>query len=242
LNRSVKIFSTPSELAEKFAEEWILWINEAEQKRKPISVALSGGSTPELLYSVLGEKYSGFVHWEYVHFFWSDERCVPPDSSDSNYQMTRNMLFDKILIPSSNIHRILGENDPECEALRYSDEIDSFTEKRNGLPLFDIIILGVGEDGHTASIFPGNLHLFNSEKTCEVAIHPVTLQKRITLTGRVINNANSVTILVTGRNKAAIVEKILHENPIAKDFPASYIVPSLGELRWFLDGEAGDLI
>jgi 6-phosphogluconolactonase len=242
LKNSVKIFSTPSELAEKFAEELILWINEAEQKRKPISVALSGGSTPVLLFSVLGDKFSGSVHWEYVHFFWSDERCVPPDSSDSNYRMTRNMLFDKILIPSSNIHRILGENDPECEALRYSDEIDSFTEKRNGQPLFDIIILGIGEDGHIASIFPGNLHLFNSGKICEVAIHPVTLQKRITMTGRVINNANSVTILVTGRNKAAIVEKILHENPFAKDSPASHIVPSPGELRWFLDREAGSLL
>lgn len=116
MNRFVKIFPSPSELAEKFAEELILWINEAEQKGKPVSIALSGGSTPELLFSVLGDKFSGFPHWEYVHFFWSDERCVPPDSYDSNYRMTRNMLFDKILIPSSNIHRILGENDPECEA------------------------------------------------------------------------------------------------------------------------------
>jgi 6-phosphogluconolactonase len=242
MKRSVKIFSSPSDLAEKFAGELILNINKAAQKRKPISVALSGGSTPELLFSVLGDNFSGSVQWEYVHFFWSDERCVPPENSESNYGMTRNRLFDKIEIPSSNIHRILGENNPEDEALRYSDEIDSFTEKRNGLPLFNIIILGVGEDGHTASIFPGSLHLLNSEKTCEVAIHPVTLQKRITLTGRVLNNADYVIILVTGRNKAATVEKILDENPSAVDFPVSYIVPSCGEIRWLLDSEAGSLL
>ena len=142
--------------------------------------------------------------------------------------MTRRTLLEKIDIPSSNIHRIKGEDDPEKEALRYSEEISACTAKRDGLPLFDLIMLGLGEDGHTASIFPGHKELFNSDKICEVAVHPVTLQKRITLTGRVINNAESVTFLVTGKKKAEIVEKIIKKSSSAINFPASYIVPVYG--------------
>ena len=242
MNKKVKIFSSPYELAEKFAEELVRRINKTAKNKKPLTVALSGGSTPELLLSILGERFSKSASWEYAHFFWGDERCVPADNPESNFGMTNSKLFRKINIPLSNIHRILGENDPEGEALRYSEEISSYTPERNGLPLFDIIILGLGEDGHTASIFPGHSDLFDSQKICEVALHPVTFQKRITITGRVLNNADNVVFLVTGKKKAEIIEKILKVDSSAKNFPASYIVPVYGKLRWFIDREAGSLL
>jgi 6-phosphogluconolactonase len=242
LDKSIKIFLSPYELAEKFAEELVKTITESAKKRKIFSIALSGGSTPQLLFSVLGDHFSKSAPWEYVQFFWGDERCVPPDSRESNYGMAMRKFLEKIKIPASNIHRIIGESDPEKEAYRYSEEISEYTVKRDGMPIFDLIILGLGEDGHTASIFPGNKELLDSSKICEVAVHPSTLQKRITLTGRVINNADFVNFLVTGAKKADIVEKIINKNPVAINFPAYFIVPVYGELRWLIDKEAGRLL
>jgi 6-phosphogluconolactonase len=152
------------------------------------------------------------------------------------------MLLSKIGMPEKNIHRIKGEEDPLEEAVRYSDEISRFTEKRDGWPLIDIVLLGLGEDGHTASVFPGNIRLIESDKICEVAVHPVSGQKRITITGRVINNAHKVTFLVTGGKKAEVVEKILKNIPPAQNYPASFIVPVYGNLNWYLDSEAAGLL
>jgi 6-phosphogluconolactonase len=238
LDKSVKIFPTPFELAEKFAEELVKMVAESEKDRTPFRIALSGGSTPELLYSVIGDHYSKSLKWDNVHFFWGDERCVPSDSQESNYGVARRSLLGKIAIPESNIHPIRGEFDPEGEAVRYSAEIEKNTRKRGGLPVFDLIILGLGEDGHTASIFPSNSGLLDSEKICAVSFNPFSMQKRITLTGRIINNADMVTFLVTGRKKADIVDKILNYDPGTHNFPAARIVPVYGELFWFLDKEA----
>ena len=240
--KTIEIFPTPFEMAEKFAAEIVMKITEAAKSKRSYTIALSGGSTPELLFSLLGDHFSKSVPWEQVQFFWGDERCVPPDSLESNYGMAMRKFLEKIDIPASNIHRIIGESDPEKEAFRYSEEISEYTVKRDGMPIFDLIILGLGDDGHTASIFPGNNELLDSSKICEVAVHPLTLQKRITLTGKVINNADSVNFLVTGAKKADIVEKIINKNPIALSFPASYIVPVYGELRWLIDKEAGSLL
>jgi 6-phosphogluconolactonase len=239
---SLKIFSTPYELAEKFAEELIFMINKSAKRDRNFSIALSGGSTPEILFGLMGDRFSNAVMWDHVHLFWGDERCVPPDDPDSNYGMVNKKLIERIEIPSANIHRIRGEYDPENEAIRYSNEISDFTEKRDGLPLLDYIILGLGEDGHTASIFPGNEELFQSDKICEVAVHPVTLQKRITMTGRIINNADHVTFLITGKKKAHVVEKLIKKNRPDINFPASFVVPSYGVLRWYLDRDAGSLL
>jgi 6-phosphogluconolactonase len=242
LDKIVKIFSSPYELAEKFAEEMVNMIKESADQRKLFTIALSGGSTPELLYDLLIEKFARSVPWQYVHFFWGDERCVSPDKAESNFGMAMSKLLSKIEIPSLNIHRIKGEEDPVWEAIRYSEEIALLTLKRENLPSFDLILLGLGEDGHTASIFPGHLDLFNSDKTCEVASHPATGQKRITLTGRIINNANAVVFLVSGKNKADVVEKMFKNNPLALNYPASFVVPVHGRLSWFIDQEAGSLL
>jgi 6-phosphogluconolactonase len=242
VNCKVKIFASPYILAEKFAEELVSLINKSAKSKKFLTVALSGGSTPELLFSILGDHFADSARWEFVHFFWGDERCVPPDSPESNFGMARRKLFEKIDIPLENIHRIMGENNPENEASRYSEDISCYVGKRDGWPLFDIVILGMGEDGHTASIFPENSEVLESDKICEVAVHPVSGQKRITITGRVINNADSVVFLVTGRKKAEIVEKVFNKSRSSLNFPAAYIAPAFGELIWLIDKEAGSLL
>ena len=162
MDKTVKIFSSPLELAEKFAEELVHMIRKSAKLKRSFTIALSGGSTPELLYSLLSEKYSEPAIWQSVHFFWGDERCVSPNNSESNFGAANDRFLSKIEIPSANIHRIRGEDDPVREALRYSEEISLFIAKRNGIPSFDQILLGVGEDGHMASIFPGHLDFFNS--------------------------------------------------------------------------------
>ena len=242
MDKIVKIFPSPYDLALKFAEDLAGMINESAKVKKDFTIALSGGSTPEVLFSLLGVKYAKSIPWKRVHFFWGDERCVPPDNSESNFAMTSRTLISKIEIPSENIHRIKGEDDPEMEAVRYSEEVLSFTRNRDGLPEFDLVLLGLGDDGHTASIFPGHLDMFSSYKICITALHPVTQQKRITLTGRVINNADVVTFLVTGKKKEGIVEKIFKNKPEAINYPAFYVVPSHGSLSWFLDEDAGRLV
>lgn len=242
MDNPVKIFRSPYLLAEKFAEEFVAAINESAAEKRRCTIALSGGSTPELLFSLLGNHFSNSADWEYAHFFWGDERCVAADNSESNYGMARRKLFDRIDISSSNIHRIAGESDPETEAARYSGEILEFTESSNGLPRFDLIILGLGEDGHTASIFPGMLNLMESDKICAVTTQPVSNQNRITLTGKVINNGSRIVFLVTGKKKAEIVEKIIKEREGYKNFPASHVVPVKGDLSWYIDLEAATLI
>jgi 6-phosphogluconolactonase len=238
MDPQVVVYPTPYELAEKFAEELMVIISEKEKSGEPFTMALSGGTTPELLYSVLGDHFSASVNWNNVHFFWGDERCVLPESAESNYGMTSRALLRKIKIPDENIHRIHGENDPYKEAKRYSQEIKKFTAEKNGFPVFDLIILGLGEDGHTASIFPSSGHLLNSDNICEVAFHPVSQQRRITLTGKVLNNAAIVSFLVTGSKKAEIVGSIINRRKSASNFPASAIVPTDGRLSWYLDSEA----
>jgi 6-phosphogluconolactonase len=241
LSTVIKIFKSPYDLAEKLAEELALMINESARKKIAFTVALSGGSTPKLLFSILKNKFSGRIQWDVARLFWGDERCVPPDDPESNFGVTKKLLLDWIKIPSVNIHRIFGEKDPSEEAVRYSEEIKDNTHERKGLPVFDLIILGLGEDGHTASIFPGNNELIDSDKICDIAIHPMTLQKRITLTGKVINNAEKVIFLVTGDNKAKVISEIIEE-PGTVDYPASFIKPDYGILEWYLDEAAANMI
>jgi 6-phosphogluconolactonase len=237
-----KIYHTPSEIAEAFAAELAGKINATENKGSAFSLAISGGNTPRMLFTVLAEKYFSSINWRNVQLFWVDERCVPPENSESNYGMTKQVLLDKINIPENNIHRIKGEDDPVKEAERYAKEILLNVRTKEIFPVFDLVILGIGDDGHTASIFPGNQNLINSEKICEVAVHPLSGQKRITLTGKVINNADFVAFLATGQNKARIIEEIYKKKPQYMNYPASNVSPSHGIVEWFVDDKAGKLI
>jgi 6-phosphogluconolactonase len=182
------------------------------------------------------------MRWDCIHFFWGDERCVPPNNRDSNFGNANKMLFSRIDIPDSNIYRIQGENDPEEEALRYSEILKKHIETKGGIPVFDWAILGLGEDGHTASIFPNQLDLITSEKICEIGIHPESGQKRITLTGTVLNMAKRITFMATGTKKQVVIHHIINRDRVAKQYPAAHIQARHGEMDWFLDSSAAELI
>jgi 6-phosphogluconolactonase len=203
------------------------------------SIALSGGSTPKAIFNLIAEKHRYTIDWSKVLIFWGDERCVPPTDNESNYRMAHENLFTHLPVPELNFCRIMGEENPEPEAARYSEKVDTMLPHKHALPQFDLILLGLGEDGHTASIFPYNIELFNSLKLFEVSGHPLTGQKRITATGRLINNAREVCFIVTGSGKAEKVAQILKKKAGWAGLPASLVDPSGGELVWLLDEAAG---
>ncbi len=229
----IQVYPTPKATAAAFAAFFKNWHSE----KKPFTVALSGGSTPKILFEHLAENYRDTIDWQHVHFFWGDERCVPPDDADCNFKMTDETLFQHINIPKENIHRILGEADPAAEAERYAAEIQQFVKIEGGWPRFDLVILGIGGDGHTASIFPDQMELLASDKICEVATHPESGQQRISLTGRVIDNARKVAFLVTGAGKKSVVEEIRERTGAWESYPASHVKAS-EDLYWFLDENA----
>jgi 6-phosphogluconolactonase len=235
MKKQTKVFPDPSAVAVAFARDLATWINTQPQKK--ISIALSGGSTPKLLFSLWSSDETPKVDWNRVHFFWGDERCVPPDHGDSNYGVVKQLFFDPMDILQANIHRVLGENDPVEERARYEHEIKSHVEvDDNGIPKFDLVILGMGADGHTASIFPHESELLHSSRFVEVATHPQSGQKRLTLTGPVINRANKVVFLITGSDKAAVLTQVLHETGHYESFPASHIHAS--DLCFYVDQAA----
>jgi 6-phosphogluconolactonase len=154
--------------------------------------------------------------------------------------MTKKILLDEINIPNSNVHRIRGEANPETEVKRYGKEINQIVYSKNILPKFDWILLGLGEDGHTASLFPDSGVLENTNSISAIASHPQTKQKRITLTLPVLNEASIITFLVSGRSKAQMVEKIFLSDRNQPDLPASLVKPVRGEIEWFFDKDAAE--
>ena len=228
------IFDNPEALAAGFGKWFYNFIND----RPIVHVALSGGSTPKLFFQVLSRQYVHKIDWSKIQVFWGDERCVPPDHEESNFLMTRQYLLDQAPIHQQNIHRIQGESIPEAAAERYGELIADILPQRDNLPVFDLIILGLGADGHTASIFPGQMRLLESDHFCDVATHPESGQQRITLTGRVINNAANICFLVAGEGKSKVVAEILNNTGDWEGYPASYVRPGRGSLHWFLDQDA----
>ncbi len=242
---NIRIFTKPEIMADSLAEEFYRYVNNLFLTKNTLYIALSGGSTPMLFFQNLSQfdqQKKNKVDWKKIHFFWGDERCVPPTHEDSNFGSANEVLFNLINIPEGNIHRIEAENNPEEEAERYSQLILQLVPSKNGLPIFDWIFLGVGDDGHTASIFPNHIELINSPKICCVSIHPESEQQRITLTGTVINMSRRVTFMATGEEKQGIVGNIINNEPSSKKYPAAKIVPKNGTLDWYLDSLAADLI
>lgn len=232
----IKIFDEISLLAESFYQ-LIFEVVKSKNVGEKASIAFSGGNTPAKIFDYISATHKDDLDWNKINFFWVDERCVPPDHAESNFKMTKEHLLDKVGVNNKNIFRVFGEAQPAIEAKRYSDKIVDNLEIKSGLPSFDLIFLGMGDDGHTASIFPGNNSLFNSEKVCEVASHPVSGQTRITLTGRIINNASIISFLVTGSNKAEKMAEIVLKGETS-GYPASLVNPVHGKLIWLLDKEA----
>ncbi|MET7027797.1 6-phosphogluconolactonase [Sediminicola luteus] len=230
----LKIYTSKEEVAKRFSE-YLVKITDSKEE---VHIALSGGSTPKIVFDMLASEYGTDINWDNVHFYWGDERCVPPTHEESNYKMTLNHLFEKISIPAANIHRIQGEDDPAQEAKRYAQLLDDKLPKRKKTPQFDLVILGMGDDGHTASIFPHEIELWDAKANCAVAIHPDSGQRRITITGKIINNAKEVAFLVTGAGKAEKVEEIMKKEGDYANYPATLVAPTSGQLIWFLDSDA----
>jgi 6-phosphogluconolactonase len=200
-------------------------------------VALSGGSTPRATYALLATvEFASLVDWPRVHVFWGDERCVPLDDPDSNYRMARETLLDHVPLPTRNVHRIRGEMDPEAAAQAYAAELRAFFGTQ--WPSFDLVLLGMGNDGHTASLFPGSatLHEDTRAVVAVTAHYEDRPAHRVTLTPPAINSARQVVFLVAGAAKAETLQAVL-EGP-ADRFPAQFIRPTSGQLAWLVDSAA----
>ncbi|WP_373400507.1 6-phosphogluconolactonase [Algoriphagus halophilus] len=186
---------TVSSSKDSLAEEFAYVLKEMSDTGEKIHVALSGGSTPKVIFDYIADELGDDILWDNINFYWGDERCVPPTDSESNYKMTVDHLLSKVDMPEENIFRVLGENDPEEEAIRYSKILENELPIVNGIPQFDLVMLGMGDDGHTVSIFPYNIELWDAKETCVVAVHPDSGQKRVTITGKVVNNAKAVAFI-----------------------------------------------
>jgi 6-phosphogluconolactonase len=203
------------------------------------AVALSGGSTPRSLFSLLaGPERAQHIGWSKVHVFWGDERTVPPDDPDSNYRMAREALLDRVALPSSNVHRIPAELEPTRAAEEYAHTLRDFFTRRTGAARFDLILLGMGADGHTASLFPGTAALDEHERWV-VANYVEKLDTwRITLTLPVLNGAEHVAFLVAGAGKAETLKRVLQGPRQPRELPSQLIHPAQGTLVWLLDHAA----
>lgn len=221
-----KIFADPKEMARGAAEYFVA--------RRAETVALSGGSTPKLMFQILADQFRDQVKWSRIHFFWSDERHVPPDNPESNYRMANEALLSHVPVTPENVHRVHSENPNAANAAaEYEETIITVTKQP--LPRLDLIFLGVGADGHTASIFPGSEVLHETKRLVAAPYVDKLKSYRITMTLPLLNNGASVVFLVTGAEKAEIVKEVLEgENK----YPAQAVKPTQGELIWMLDEDA----
>jgi 6-phosphogluconolactonase len=237
MNKRIKIFDTPVILAQHLADELKSSINSSPGN---FFLAVSGGSTPLVVFNKMADAYyNDNFKWEKTHFFWCDERCVCAEDPASNFGSARRTLFDKISIPDANIHFIHGEANPVEEVVRYSNEIEEFVPSDGtDLPGFDWVWLGLGEDGHTSSLFPGEKLLFIYSNIAGVAKHPVSGQKRISLTADILCTARRITFVVTGKEKSKVLSEILKDLPGSKSYPAGEIKDHGKNIDWMIDKEA----
>ena len=207
-------------------------------ERGRFTIALSGGGTPRPIYARLASAdYRERIVWSKVHIFFGDERCVPPDDTHSNYRMAREALLDRVALPDENVHRIRGEDDPALEAVRYEQDIARLY-RTAVFPAFDLILLGMGDNGHTASLFPGTAALREKERWVVAQFVEVMSTWRVTFTAPLINAARHVAFLVEGAGKAQMLWNVL-EGPYQPDvWPSQLIQPANGELHWFVDAAA----
>lgn len=225
------------------AERFVASAAEAIRASGRFSVALSGGSTPKSVYALLAtDPYAARVDWSRVQVFWGDERCVPPADPMSNYRLVRETLIDHVPVPDENVHRIRGEDDPAAAAAAYERELRHVFRIPAGPPMhgarFDLIFLGMGDNGHTASLFPGLTAV--SERTRWVMAQYVAEVSmwRVTCTPVLFNTAAAVVFLVVGRHKAAILRQVLEEPYQPEVLPAQVVTPHDGAVSWLLDAAA----
>jgi len=236
---NIAIYQDVGTLSHDAAEYVVRIVSESIKTHGRFTIALSGGSTPRKLYGLLGnEPYRSQIDWTLVHIFWSDERCVPPNNEESNYHMAHELLLSKISIPAVQVHRMPADMPNRNAAAReYEDEMRRVFET-DGVPNFDLIQLGMGPEGHTASLFPHQASLHEQQRL----IMPVSVPKpppdRLTFTPPLLNAARNVLFLVTGSDKADALHAML-EGPYNPDeYPAQIVRPPNGEVTWMVDTAA----
>jgi 6-phosphogluconolactonase len=238
-NVEIRILTTPQELFEVAAEEVVRAATEAVAQRGRFTIALSGGSTPKNLFNLLATNARTVFPWDRTYFFWSDERHVPPTDPESNYRMAEEIMLSKIPVNAGNVFRIAAENpDAAAVAEAYEQTLRKFFQLQPGqVPVFDLILLGMGPDGHTASLFPNTAGL--QEKTRLVISNWVDKLKtnRLTMTLPVLNSARTVAFLASGTDKAQVLRTVLEEDAPPEQYPAKLVRPS-GRLMWFVDRAA----
>ncbi|WP_410687510.1 6-phosphogluconolactonase [Avibacterium paragallinarum] len=228
------IFDNAQCAVEKIADE----LKQYSLEGRPVHISLSGGSTPKLLFKTLASApYNQAIQWQNLHFWWGDDRMVAPSDPESNYGEVQKLLFDHIAIPAENIHRIRGEAPVEQELARFQQELSAVISDG----VFDWIILGMGADGHTASLFPHQTN-FDDENLAVIAKHPETGQVRISKTAKLIEQAKRITYLVTGASKAEILKEIQTTPAENLPYPAAKIQAKNGITEWYLDKEAVKLL
>jgi 6-phosphogluconolactonase len=249
----VRVYRDSAEVALKAARGFARLADQYVIGCGRFTVALSGGSTPRAMNSLLtGPPFLDTVPWSSIFFFWGDERCVPPDHEDSNYRMARETLLSKVPVPEGNIFRIPAENpDPERAAEEYELSLRSFflrgasrtsTAPLPNVPRFDLVLLGMGSDGHTASLFPNTTALHADDRLVVANFVEKFNSHRITLTARTINNARNVTFLAAGADKAEPLKAVLEGRDQPETYPSQLIRPLNGSLLWMVDEAAAGLL
>jgi 6-phosphogluconolactonase len=238
----VVVVEDPSELARTLTESFCVAANGAITARGVFNVALAGGSTPKAAYALLANPpYRSLVEWKHVRFFFGDERCVPPDHPDSNYRTACETLFAPLDIPDTNVFRMRGEDEPGAAAAAYAQTL---TRELGTTPVFDLVLLGMGADGHTASLFPGAPPDDGTTALVQVRTAPATMPitNRLTLTPRVINAARKVVVAVTGASKAEKLAQALNGAYDPTTCPVQIVRPASGRCTWLTDEAAATML
>lgn len=235
---NVSIFDNAEQLAIAAAERFV----DDASRTNHFSVALAGGRTPKRVYELLAsDQVKNQIDWLCVHLFFGDERCVPPDHPESNYRMVYEALISRVAIPTENVRRIMGEEDPSKSAEAYEKELRSFFP-RLAWPRFDLVFLGMGDDGHTASLFPQSEALEETTRWVVATKSAHSPPDRITLTLPVFNHAAHVVFLVQGKEKAQRLREVLRHAHAPEPLPAQLIKPYDGKLEWLIDSAAASCL
>ncbi len=239
------VLPTADALADEAARRFAALAEAAIAARGQFIVALSGGSTPKALYARLAvPPFSASIDWPRVIVIWGDERCVPPDNAASNYRMAREALLDHVPVPATHVRRIRGEYTPAGAAANYNAVLRDLLDAENGMPVsdhtaaIDLVLLGLGEDGHTASLFPGEITVHNATEWASAATAPTVPAERVTLTPAILNTAANVLFLVSGSTKAAILRRVMEGPRTPHALPAQLIAPLSGRACWLVDAAA----
>lgn len=233
---TVRIFKDAVELSRAAADLFVTLAVQSIRERGRFLVALSGGSTPMALYRLLAREP---IDWTRIHVFWGDERLVPPEDAENSYGQAREALLKHIPIPTENIHRVASELDPVAAARDYASILREFAAPPLDWPRFDLVLLGLGEDGHTASLFPGSPVDATEPVIAVTAQYQGRPARRVTLTPLVFNAARQVIFLVTGANKAVTLKGVFSDYNSSEQIPAKRIQPADGQVTWLVDKAAG---